>query len=138
MVAMAYARKPSGNVVPRADYSVGGVRVVDGGAFGYFDTETMQVRERGAEYLPLRFDERCRSVLLGADAAGPAKGPIDRNIEWVSPAELPVPLPSTAGSALGPMLAPELLAKVEAPWVAEHAVRLGLCAQPAATAPSKL
>eukprot|EP01046_Picozoa_sp_COSAG06_P075995 COSAG06_NODE_24028_length_675_cov_0.539931_1_plen_27_part_10 len=27
---MAYARKPSGNVVPRADYSVGGVRVVDG------------------------------------------------------------------------------------------------------------
>ena len=131
---MAYARKPLGKVVPRADYSVGGVQVVEGGEFGYHDLETHEIHRRGAEYMPLRFDEACR-----CEAFEQRGGPVDRrrSFAWVPRAELAAaeqgPGSEPASGPLGPPLARGLF-EGKAGWARDHAERLGILARE----PSKL
>ena len=131
---MAYARKPLGKVVPRADYSVGGVQVVEGGEFGYHDLETHEIHRRGAEYMPLRFDEACR-----CEAFEQRGGPVDRrrSFAWVPRAELAAveqePGSEPGTGPLGPPLARGLF-EGKAGWARDHAERLGILARE----PSKL
>ena len=126
---MAYARKPLGKVVPRADYSVGGVQLVEGGEFGYHDLETHEIHRRGAEYMPLRFDEACRCEVF--EQRG---GPVDRrrSFAWVPRAELAVEQ-EPGSEPLGPPLARNLFVG-KAGWARDHAERLGILARE----PSKL